>query len=178
MLESLCLDYCVSDKPEEIRIAKQLIFPGQGHFGQAMSNLKSKGLDKLIPEMIENGIKFLGICIGLQILFEKSEESPDTKGIGVIKGEVIKYRKGKTPQIGWNKIKTTENNIYLSDDFYYFVNSYYVKPENREYISSICDYGETEFCSSINYKNLTAVQFHPEKSAEAGRLFFEKWAVQ
>lgn len=178
MLESICLDYCVSDSPKEIRKSKQLIFPGQGHFGQAMSNLKSKGLDKLIPEMIEDGIKFLGICIGLQILFEKSEESPDTKGLGVIKGEVIKYRKGKTPQIGWNKIKTTENNRYLSDDFYYFVNSYYVKPENSEYISSICDYEGTEFCSSVNYKNLTAVQFHPEKSAESGRLFFEKWAVQ
>lgn len=178
MLSALCLDYCVSDNPKEISKAKQLIFPGQGHFGQAMNNLKSKGLDKLIPEMIENGGKFLGICIGLQILFEKSEEAPDVRGLSVIKGDVVRYTKGKIPQIGWNKIKTTENNLYLADDYYYFVNSYYVKPENKEFVSSKTIYEDTEFCSSINYKNLTAVQFHPEKSAEAGKLFFEKWAVK
>lgn len=178
MLSALCLDYCVSDNQSEISKAKQLIFPGQGHFGQAMKNLKSKGLDKLIPEMIENGGKFLGICIGLQILFEKSEEAPDESGLGIIKGDVVRYKKGKIPQIGWNKIKTTENNLYLADDYYYFVNSYYVKPENEDFISSKTVYEDTEFCSSVNYKNLTAVQFHPEKSAEAGKLFFEKWAVK
>ena len=178
MLDSLCLDYCVSDKKDEILKAKQLIFPGQGHFGQAMKNLSSKGLNKLIPEMIENGAKFLGICIGLQILFEKSEEAPEEQGLGVIKGEALRYKKGKIPQIGWNKIKTTKNNLYLSDDYYYFVNSYYVRPEKEDFISSVCDYEGVEFCSSVNYKNLTAVQFHPEKSAEAGRLFFEKWAAE
>ena len=176
MLESLKLDYCVSDSAKDILSAKSLIFPGQGHFGQAMNNLRQKGLDRIIPEVVENGTKFLGICIGLQILFEKSEEAPEAQGLGIIKGEVVRYREGKIPQIGWNKIKTTENNRYLSDDYYYFVNSYYVKPSDTNVISSKCEYS-IEFCSSVDYKNLTAVQFHPEKSAEAGRAFFEKWAV-
>ena len=78
MLESLKLDYCVSSDKNEISSAKSLIFPGQGHFGQAMNNLKEKGLDKLIPQLVEDGKKFLGICIGLQILFERSEEAPET----------------------------------------------------------------------------------------------------
>ena len=176
MLESLKLDYCVSSDKNEISSAKSLIFPGQGHFGQAMNNLKEKGLDKFIPQLVEDGKKFLGICIGLQILFERSEEAPETNGLSIIKGEVVKYTTGKIPQIGWNKIKTTSSNRYLSDDYYYFVNSFYVKPQDKTVISSTCEYC-VDFCSSIDYKNLTAVQFHPEKSAEAGRKFFEKWAV-
>ena len=176
MLESLKLDFLVSSDEKEIMSAKSLIFPGQGHFGQAMNNLKQKGLDKLIPQLVEDGKKFLGICIGLQILFERSEEAPDVNGLAVIKGEVVRYTSGKIPQIGWNKIKTTDSNRYLTDDYYYFVNSFYVKPKDNSVISSTCEYG-LEFCSSIDYKNLTAVQFHPEKSAEAGRKFFERWAV-
>lgn len=174
MLDFLKQDYIISSNPEEIRAANKIIFPGQGHFEQAMKNLSSKNLIEPIKSAIENDSKFLGICLGLQVLFEKSEEAPGIKGLGIIKGEVKKFTEGKIPQIGWNKIKTTENNSFLKDDYFYFVNSYYVIPEEKNIISSNCNYG-IDFTSSIEYKNLTAVQFHPEKSADAGVKFFKKW---
>lgn len=174
MLDFMGRKYVISSNPDEIASAKKIIFPGQGHFAQAMKNLQSKGLVEPIKQAIENNAKFLGICLGLQILFEKSEEGGKCKGLGVIKGEVKKFTQGKIPQIGWNKINTTQNNSYLDDDFFYFVNSYYVVPSDESVISSVCNY-EIDFAASIEYKNLTAVQFHPEKSSEAGIRFFEKW---
>jgi glutamine amidotransferase len=174
MLDFLNEKYIISSDPKEIESAKSLIFPGQGHFTQAMKNLEDKNLITPIKKAIENNAKFLGICLGLQVLFEKSEESSDVDGLGIIKGEVKKFTQGKIPQIGWNKIKTTKNNSYLEGDYFYFVNSYYVVPEDENVISSTCDYG-IEFCASIEYKNLTAVQFHPEKSSDAGVNFFKKW---
>lgn len=164
----------ITSSPEKILKAEKIIFPGQGHFEQAMQNLNSKDLITPIREAIEKGIPFLGICLGLQVLFEKSEEAPNVTGMGIFKGEVLKFRKGKIPQIGWNMIKTTLKNTYLTDDWFYFVNSYYVKPQDSSIISSYCDY-EGEFCASIQYENVTAVQFHPEKSSNAGEKFFKKW---
>ncbi len=174
MLSSLGCDYILSNKKEDILNAKKLIFPGQGHFAQAMDNLEKSGLIDTIKTSINNGIDFLGICLGLQILFEKSEEAPNVEGLGIIKGEVKKFKLGKIPQVGWNKIKTTKNNDFLSDDYFYFVNSYYVEPKDKNIVSSYTDY-EIEFCSSIQKDNLSAVQFHPEKSSIAGVNFFKKW---
>lgn len=174
MLDSLGEKYIISSNPEEIANAERIIFPGQGHFAQAMKNLNRKGLIEPIKTAIQNNAKFLGICLGLQVLFEKSEEAPGIVGLGIIKGEVKKFTQGKIPQIGWNKIKTTQNNSYLEDDYFYFVNSYYVIPEDKNVISSICNYN-IDFTASIEYKNLTAVQFHPEKSSNAGINFFKKW---
>lgn len=174
MLSSLGCNYILSNKKEDILNAKKLIFPGQGHFAQAMDNLEKSGLIDTIKTSINNGIDFLGICLGLQILFEKSEEAPNVKGLGIIEGEVKKFKLGKIPQVGWNKIKTTKNNDYLSDDYFYFVNSYYVEPKDKNIVSSYTDY-EIEFCSSIQKGNLSAVQFHPEKSSIAGVNFFKKW---
>lgn len=174
MLDFLDEKYKISSNPREIETAERIIFPGQGHFAQAMKNLENKNLITPIKTAIENNAKFLGICLGLQILFDRSEESPETKGLGVIKGEVKKFTQGKIPQIGWNKIQTTPSNSYLLDDYFYFVNSYYVVPEDKNVISSTCNYG-IDFCSSIEYKNLTAVQFHPEKSSDAGIKFFKNW---
>lgn len=174
MLSYLGCDYVLSNKKEDILNAKKLLFPGQGHFAQAMDNLNQFELVDVIKTSINKGIDFLGICLGLQILFEKSEEAPNVAGLGIIKGEVKKFKVGKTPQIGWNKIKTTKNNKYLTNDYFYFVNSYYVEPQDKSIISSLCDY-EIEFCSSIQKNNLCAVQFHPEKSSLAGIEFFKKW---
>jgi imidazole glycerol phosphate synthase glutamine amidotransferase subunit len=174
MLDFLGEKYVISSDPKEIESAKTIIFPGQGHFAQAMKNLSLKNLVEPIKFAIENGAKFLGICLGLQVLFEKSEEAPGVEGLGIIKGEVKKFTSGKIPQIGWNKIQTTENNSYLSDDYFYFVNSYYVVPEDKTVVSAFCSYN-IDFAASIEYKNLTAVQFHPEKSSEAGINFFKKW---
>ena len=174
MLSSVGCNYILSNKKEDILSANKLLFPGQGHFAQAMENLHKSGLIDTIKQSINNGVDFLGICLGLQIFFEKSEEAPNFEGLGIIKGEVKKFKLGKIPQVGWNKIKTTKNNDYLSDDYFYFVNSYYVEPKDKNIVSSYTDY-EIEFCSSIQKGNLSAVQFHPEKSSIAGVNFFKKW---
>lgn len=174
MLDFMGCEYIISSSPNEIEKAQRIIFPGQGHFAQAMKNLENKNLIEPIKKAISNNAKFLGICLGLQVLFEKSEEAPGISGLGIVKGEVKKFTQGKIPQIGWNQIKTTSNNTYLQDDFFYFVNSYYVVPEDKNVISSVCSYG-IDFTASIEYKNLTAVQFHPEKSSESGIEFFKKW---
>ena len=174
MIEFLGYSCLLSNKKEDILSADKLLFPGQGHFEQAVKNLQNSNLIETIKKAIEKGTDFLGICLGLQILFEKSEEAPNVFGLGILKGEVKKFQKGKIPQIGWNKIKTTNNNSYLDDDYFYFVNSYYVVPKDKNIISSTADY-EINFVSSIQKDNVTALQFHPEKSALAGINFFKKW---
>ena len=174
MLEFLGYAYEITDNREKILKAKKIIFPGQGHFEQAMNKLNDKNLSCTIKQAINNGADFLGICLGLQVLFEKSEEAPNVEGLGIFKGEVKKFQTGKIPQIGWNEIKTTKANTYLDDDYFYFVNSYYVVPEDKNIISSITNY-HIDFCSSVQKDNVCAVQFHPEKSSEAGIKFFKKW---
>lgn len=176
MLEFLGCEYEITDDREKILNAKKIIFPGQGHFEQAMNKLNAKNLPEVIRKTIDNGANFLGICLGLQVLFEKSEEAPNVEGLGIFKGEVKKFHKGKIPQIGWNNIKTTQANTYLQDDYFYFVNSYYVVPEDKSIISSITNYN-IDFCSSVQKNNICAVQFHPEKSSEAGIKFFKKWLM-
>ncbi len=177
MLSYLDVPYKITDEPVEIKKADRVIFPGQGHFAQAMEKLNSKNMAPFIQDIVSDGKIFLGICLGLQVLFETSEEAPDTRGLGIFKGGVKKFQTGKTPQIGWNKIKTTQNNYFLSDDYFYFVNSYYVCPENQDIISSFADY-HINFCASVEFQNITAVQFHPEKSSNAGVKFFKKWLGQ
>lgn len=177
MLKFLGEDFIVSSSENDLKNAKRIIFPGQGHFRQAVENLDKKNLIQPIKSAIAVGKPFLGICLGLQILFEKSEEAPDFDGLGVLKGGVKKFTKGKVPQIGWNKIITTKNNSFLKDDFFYFVNSYYVEPVDKNIISSVTNYG-VDFCSSIQKENLTAVQFHPEKSSNAGMDFFKLWIAE
>ncbi len=175
MLDTFKVRYKISSNAEDIINAEAIIFPGQGHFGQAMEKLEELDLKRVIIEAaVKKKIKFLGICLGLQILFERSEEAPYTAGLSIFKGEVKRFKEGKIPQIGWNNIKTTKNNDYLTDESFYFINSYYVVPEDEKIISSNCSYG-INFCSSIQKENITAVQFHPEKSAEAGREFFRRW---
>ena len=175
MLDSFNAEYKISSDKDEILSADAIIFPGQGHFGQAMEKLKESGLKETIIEAATvKKIKFLGICLGLQILFEKSEEAPNVEGLSILKGEVKRFHTGKIPQIGWNNITTTANSSYLTDDYFYFVNSYYVLPKDKNIVSSYCNYGK-DFCASVEFENITAVQFHPEKSSDAGKDFFKKW---
>lgn len=175
MLDTFGIDYKISSDKDEILSADAIIFPGQGHFGQAMEKLEESNLkDTIIEAATVKKIKFLGICLGLQILFEESEEAQNVKGFSIFKGKVKRFKSGKIPQIGWNNILTAHNNNFLNDDFFYFVNSYYVEPEDKSIISSYCEYG-IKFCASVQKDNITAVQFHPEKSAEAGKRFFDKW---
>ncbi|MCD8024679.1 MAG: imidazole glycerol phosphate synthase subunit HisH [Candidatus Gastranaerophilales bacterium] len=174
MLHFLGVDYEITSDKEKIMRSERVIFPGQGHFAQAMEKLKQNDLVSFLQDLTASGKEFLGICLGLQVLFEKSEEAPGVEGLKIFKGEVIKFQKGKIPQIGWNEIKVTSANTLLDNEFYYFVNSYFVKPENSNIISSYANY-HIDFAASVQYKNITAVQFHPEKSSNAGVKFYKNW---
>lgn len=174
MLDFLGAKFEITSDKEKIRKSDKIIFPGQGHFEQAMLKLEQKDMISFIQDLTTTGKDFLGICLGLQVLFEKSEEAPNVEGLKIFEGEVLKFKKGKTPQIGWSEIKTTENNSYLDNEFYYFVNSYYVKPKNDKIISSYGNY-HIDYAASVEYKNVVAMQFHPEKSSTAGMKFFKKW---
>lgn len=162
----------------EIREAKALVLPGVGAFGQAVDHLKSKGLFGPIQEALQTGKLFLGICLGLQLLFEKSEESPRSRGLGYLKGSVVRFksprkRPFKVPHMGWNTIKINHSvkNPFLkgiSDgEFFYFVHSFFPVPSDSSLISTTTQYGKS-FCSAVTGPNLFACQFHPEKSGNKG----------
>ncbi len=174
IMSFLKVPFEISSDKNTILNAKRLIFPGQGHFAQAMDNLKNNGLDDVIKECCNKNIPFLGICIGLQILFEKSEEAEGVDGLGIFKGEVKKFTSGKIPQIGWNKVIPVSDNKFLQKDYFYYVNSYYVYPKDNDIICAYTDYS-CKFCACVQHKNIIAVQFHPEKSAAAGINFFKNW---
>jgi imidazole glycerol-phosphate synthase subunit HisH len=151
-----------------------LVLPGVGSFGDSVKHLKERELFLPIREWLTKGKKFLGICLGYQLLFPASEESPGVEGLGVFEGTVQRFRAAdiKVPQIGWNRLTWT-NEAYKrfrglpSDPFVYFVHSYYPVPENRSIIAATAEYGE-EFAAAIVADNLLATQFHPEKSQENG----------
>jgi imidazole glycerol phosphate synthase glutamine amidotransferase subunit len=151
-----------------------LVLPGVGSFGDSVKQLKERELFQPIREWLTNGKKFLGICLGYQLLFRASEESPGVEGLGVFEGAVQRFRAAdiKVPQIGWNRLTWT-NEAYKrfrglpNDPFVYFVHSYYPVPENRSIIAATAEYGE-EFAAAIVADNLLATQFHPEKSQENG----------
>lgn len=173
-LSYLNISHIITSDKNEIKSADKIIFPGQGHFEQAIKKLKSKDMFHFIQDLTTKNKDFLGICLGLQVLFEKSEEAPNVEGLKIFEGEVLKFREGKTPQIGWAEIKTTKNNTLLDNEYFYFVNSYYVKPKDEKIISSYGKYF-IEYCASVEKNNVVAVQFHPEKSSTAGMNFFKNW---
>lgn len=174
MLTFLEVPFEITSDKDKIIKAERIIFPGQGHFGQAMNNLEKKGLVGAIRQACDKGIPFLGICIGLQILFEKSEEAQGVSGLGILEGEVKRFKVGKIPQIGWNKVIPTENNSFIKEDYFYYVNSYCVQPKSTDIISAYTVYNG-KFCAAVEKKNIAAVQFHPEKSSNAGLNFFKNW---
>lgn len=173
VLDKLKVKYIVSSDIKTILNAGKIIFPGQGSFAQAIDNLTKKNLIEPIKTIINRNVPFLGICLGLQILFEKSEEAPNVKGLGIFKGSVKKFRQGKIPHIGWNKVFPKDEK-FLKEDFYYYVNSYYVEPDDEKLIYATTNY-HGNFCCAIKKDNLIAVQFHPEKSAKNALPFFEKF---
>ena len=172
-LDYLNVDSIITDDPKNIKKADRLILPGDGSFGYMIENLEKKDLVNPIKNFIKSGKPFLGICLGLQGLFEESEESPKVKGLSIFKGKVLKFRKGKVPQIGWNKIFPKQKNIF-KEDFMYFVNSYYVVPKDNSITATITDYNGN-FVSAIESNNITAMQFHPEKSGKAGIELLKSW---
>ena len=168
----------VTDKPDEIEKAEKIVLIGVGSFGRAAKVLEKKKLAVPIKKAILSGKPFLGICLGLQLLFEKSEESPGVKGLGVFKGECLKFKNVKTPQLGWNRIKIKKKSDLFKnipeESYFYFMHSLYVKPAQNDLISATTDYGQ-DYCSAVSFKNIFAVQFHPEKSGSAGLQIFKNF---
>lgn len=187
------LDSKITSNKKEILDADGAILPGVGAFGEAMDNLQKMGLIEPIKEFVASGKPFMGVCLGLQLLFSESEEFGLHKGLDLVKGRVIKFpaannegRIIKVPQIGWNQVVPPSNNQTRWDnsplsntvqgEFMYFVHSFFVKPTEPEDILSLTNYEGIEYCSSIQKNNIFATQFHPEKSAEEGIKIYQNWA--
>ena len=170
----------VTSIPEEIMKADRVVFPGVGAFGDCMENLRERGLVEVIKEFIASGRPFLGICLGMQLLFSVSEEFGPVEGLDVVKGRVVRFPEGlKVPHMGWNQIEIVRSNPLLkgvkSGDFFYFVHSYYVVPEDESVVSTVTSYG-VDFVSMIHRDNLFATQFHPEKSQRLGLRILDNFA--
>ena len=173
-LQKLGADVIVTKDAEEILRADKVILPGVGAFGDAMHNLKKYGLDQVIQKVVENRTPFLGICLGLQLLFERSEESPGVEGLGILKGEVLRIPECgelKIPHMGWNSLHLQNGGRLfkgLAEDAYvYFVHSFYLKAEEEAIVKATAEYGVT-IHASVEKDNVFACQFHPEKSSDVG----------
>lgn len=181
MIEYVGYKTKISSDPNEIRKARKIILPGVGRMDVAMKLINKIGIDDAIKEASENiDIKILGICLGMQMLFEESEEG-NSKGIGLIKGRVKKFNfKGKElkiPHMGWNNISIKKKDTILGDKIsqrYYFVHSYYVECSDYKDIVATTEYGY-DFVSAVKKKNIFAIQFHPEKSHKDGINFFKNF---
>ena len=177
-LDKLGVDSMISRSIKDIEKADALILPGVGSAKQGMENLKEKNLDKILINEIKKGKPFLGICLGMQLLFSTSEER-NIKCLNVIDGKVKMFsNKLKVPQIGWNsveqKIKTNLFKNISSRSSFYFVNSYYCQPKDESVIVGETEYG-INYCSVLVKKNIVATQFHPEKSGEVGQQFIKNF---
>jgi len=180
--EKIGLEAKVTRNKKEILRASAIVLPGVGAFKDCMINLEKYGLVEPLLRSIEKGKPYLGICLGLQILFSESEEFGSHKGLDLIKGKVVKFKadpEHKVPHMGWNTVEIEREVPILqgivSGDFFYFVHSYYVIPEETKWISTLTHYGRP-FVSSIWKENLFATQFHPEKSQYKGLRILENFA--
>jgi len=188
-LAYLGIPFKISGDPEVLRKCERVIFPGVGAARSAMENLKAQGLDEFLETAFSQGVPILGICLGMQIIMDYSEEDEGTKTLGLIPGRVRRFPSPllygdevlKVPHMGWNSVEwTKEHPVFsgLDPEFeYYFVHSYFVEPQDREVVCGITFHG-ISFPSSIAYKNIVAVQFHPEKSGNPGLKIlqnFSRW---
>lgn len=173
----------VSDDIKVLSNATLLVVPGVGAFDAAMKVLRQKKLDVFIREWIKAGRPYFGICLGLQLLFESSEEAPGVRGLGALKGKVVKFRLSdrrlKIPHMGWNAVHPRKTgspewkSLLPASSFFYFVHSYFPRPKETSVVWATTPYGN-EFCSAVAQGNLLATQFHPEKSGPTGLRFLKE----
>ena len=173
-------DAIVTREPKEIAKADHVILPGVGAFRDAMEHLNKYQLVAVIHELVEKEIPFLGICLGLQVLFQSSEEAPGVKGLSLLDGHVFRFPSDsgqKIPHMGWNSLSLNGGRLFQNipeESYVYFVHSYYLKADHPEIVKARCDYGLT-FDASIEKGNLFACQFHPEKSGETGLMILKNF---
>lgn len=173
-LQKLGADVVITRGAEEILRADKVILPGVGAFGEAMAQIRHYGLDKVIYQVVENRTPFLGICLGLQLLFERSDETPGVEGLGILKGEILRIPEKdqlKIPHMGWNSLQLqNEGRLFrgfTESPYVYFVHSYYLKAEDESIVKATTEYG-VNIHASVEKDNVFACQFHPEKSSDAG----------
>lgn len=180
-LQFLGEEVIVTSDRDAILSADKSILPGVGSFGDAMEKIRERNLEEVIHEFVDSGKPFLGICLGLQLFFESSEETPGVKGLGLLKGKITRIpneykQNGKTvtqnvPQIGWNNIKVNPSSKLLKglgdNPYVYFVHSYYLQADDIEDVAATTEYGVT-IHAAVERMNVMATQFHPEKSSDVG----------
>jgi len=167
--------------PDMVRRADRVVVPGQGAFADCMAAMQRSGLGEAIRESIRAGVPYLGICLGLQILFEDSEEHGPVAGLGILGGHVVRFPAGrlKVPHIGWNQVQGGGEEALLAgiprDAHFYFIHSYLAVPAEPGQVALTCDYGGP-FCAAVRVDNLFACQFHPEKSQAVGLRLLANFA--
>ncbi|MFA5832342.1 MAG: imidazole glycerol phosphate synthase subunit HisH [Bacteroidota bacterium] len=169
----------ISDRVEELRKATKLVLPGVGAFGQAMENIRTLGMDRLLNDHVASEQPLLGICLGMQLLFSKSYELGEFEGLDFVKGDVRLFPSTvKIPHMGWNQVEMVKQSPLLNNvkenSFVYFVHSYYVQPKENVTLA-VTDYG-VRFTSIIQQKNIFGIQFHPEKSQTTGLQLLHNFA--
>jgi glutamine amidotransferase len=172
-LEYVGGDIRIIDTPADIAMADAVILPGVGNFGDGMEHLRARGFEQPVIDAVNSGKPFLGICLGMQMLLDASEEAPGVKGLGIIKGKVIRFPENieKVPHMGWNSVRIDQQCKILDgvadESYFYFVHSYYACPESADAVIGSCEY-INRFAAIIGGNNIFATQFHPEKSQNAG----------
>ena len=181
-LQYLGQETVVSRDPQVLLKADKVILPGVGSFGDAMENLNKYGLVQVIHEIVEKGTPFLGICLGLQLLFESSDETPGVEGLGILKGKILRIPPSpglKIPHMGWNSLELRNQGRLFAglsgEPYVYFVHSYYLKARDEQIVKATTEYGVT-IHASVEQDNIFACQFHPEKSGEVGLTILRNFA--
>lgn len=174
----------VTRKHDEILAADKVILPGVGAFGDAMRKLKEYGLADTIHEAVDSGKPFLGICLGLQLLFRRSDESDGVEGLSILPGEILRIPEApgiKIPHIGWNSLEVSEGARLFKglgeNPYVYFVHSYYLKADDDSIVAATAEYGGTLIHASVQKDNVYACQFHPEKSGSVGMQILKNFAA-
>lgn len=176
-LETNGAETVITSDPEVIRKADAVVLPGVGHAGHALGEIERRGLTTAISESVESGKPFLGICVGMQVLFEHQQEG-DVEGFGFLKGCVREIEGAdKLPHIGWNQIATSAENDDLNGGYFYFVHSFAADASNPEDVAATATYGEA-FPVIVKSGNIWGTQFHPEKSGPAGLEFLATWIAE
>ena len=178
-LNYLGLANSIASQPGELAVCEKLLLPGVGHFGSAMERLQATELLPALKDWLARDRPFLGICLGMQLLFSSSEEAPGASGLDFFKGHARPYLCRPRLQIGWNTVQTLKASAIWplpANEYYYYVNGYSLRPADRKIVTAVSDYGG-EFAAAVQCGRVWGVQFHPEKSAAAGLELLQRWGT-